>query len=67
LHSIAEASTYPSLKPSDIENLEVEIPELSEQSTIAEVSSSFDDKIDLLHRQNATLEKLAETFFATTS
>lgn len=65
LHSIAEASTsaYPSLKPSDIEALDIEIPPLSEQRAIASVLSSLDDKIDLLHRQNATLEKMAETLF----
>ena len=35
----------------------------SEQTAIASVLSSLDDKIDLLHRQNATLEKMAETMF----
>jgi type I restriction enzyme S subunit len=39
------------------------IPELSEQTAIASILSSLDDKIDLLHRQNATLEKMAETLF----
>ena len=34
-----------------------------EQTAIAAVLSSLDNKIDLLHRQNATLEKLAETLF----
>lgn len=65
LHSIAEASTsaYPSLKPSDIESLEIFLPPLPEQRAIAEVLSSLDDKIDLLHRQNKTLEQLAETLF----
>ena len=65
LHSIAEASTsaYLSLKPSDIEALDVEIPPLPEQKAIAEVLSSLDDKIDLLHRQNKTLEQMAETLF----
>ena len=33
------------------------------QTAIASVLSSLDDKIDLLHRQNATLEKMAETLF----
>jgi len=41
------------LIPSDIE----------EQRTIASVLSSLDDKIDLLHRQNKTLEAMAETLF----
>ena len=39
------------------------IPSLPEQTAIASVLSSLDDKIDLLHRQNATLEKMAETLF----
>lgn len=34
-----------------------------EQKEVAEVLSSLDDKIDLLHRQNKTLEALAETLF----
>lgn len=65
LHSIAEASTsaYPSLKPSDIEALDISLPPLPEQKAIAEVLSALDDKIDLLHRQNKTLEQMAETLF----
>jgi len=39
------------------------IPSLPEQTAIASVLSSLDDKIDLLHRQNATLEKMGETLF----
>lgn len=39
------------------------LPPLPEQIAIASVLSSLDDKIDLLHSQNATLEKMAETLF----
>jgi type I restriction enzyme S subunit len=39
------------------------ISPLEEQKAIAEVLSSLDDKIDLLHRQNKTLEELAQTLF----
>lgn len=39
------------------------LPPLSEQQAIASILSSFDDKIDLLNRQNDTLEKMAETLF----
>ncbi len=40
------------------------IPEsIDEQRAIASVLSSLDDKIDLLHRQNKTLEAMAETLF----
>ena len=65
LDVIADGSTsaYPSLKPSDIEYLDIILPPLPEQSAIASVLSSLDDKIDLLHRQNKTLEAMAETLF----
>lgn len=49
--------------PSRIENYSCLIPPLKEQKAIAEVLSSLDDKIDLLHRQNKTLEELAQTLF----
>jgi type I restriction enzyme S subunit len=38
-------------------------PPLPEQRAIASVISSLDDKIDLLHRENKTLEAMAETLF----
>jgi type I restriction enzyme, S subunit len=66
LDIIAEASTstYPSLKPSDIEKLQMYFPiKIEEQKAIAAVLSSLDDKIDLLHRQNQSLEAMAETLF----
>lgn len=47
----------------DILGLNLTIPLPKEQTAIASVLSSLDDKIDLLHRQNATLEKMAETLF----
>ncbi|OHB70146.1 MAG: restriction endonuclease subunit S, partial [Planctomycetes bacterium RBG_16_43_13] len=43
--------------------ISVELPPLPEQKSIASILSSLDDKIDLLHRQNKTLEALAETLF----
>ena len=51
--------------PKDCFNeLILNLPEsVLEQTAIASVLSSLDDKIDLLHRQNATLEKMAETLF----
>jgi type I restriction enzyme S subunit len=38
-------------------------PPLPEQKAIADVLSALDDKIDLLHCQNKTLEQMAETLF----
>lgn len=46
-----------------LENLEIELPPLPEQKAIASILSSLDDKIDLLHRQNKTLEAMAATLF----
>ena len=46
-----------------LEDYEISIPPLPEQKAIASVLSSLDDKIDLLHRQNKTLEAMAETLF----
>jgi len=46
-----------------LNQIPVSLPPLAEQKAIAAVLSSLDDKIDLLHRQNKTLETLAETLF----
>ena len=56
-------SGVPTLNRNHIISLPVCIPPLSQQKTIAEVLSSLDDKIDLLHRQNKTLEDMAQTLF----
>lgn len=64
LVSRSTGSVVEHLNVKDIREFEIKIPEsLSEQAAIAEVLSSLDDKIDLLHRQNKTLEQLAETLF----
>ncbi|MCD6180011.1 MAG: restriction endonuclease subunit S [Bacteroidales bacterium] len=58
-----DGTAVPIINKGDFENLETDIPPLPEQKAIAEVLSSLDDKIDLLHRQNKTLEQMAETLF----
>ena len=63
LKSLGTGTTFGELNKSTFENLEIELPPLPEQRAIAEVLSSLDDKIDLLHRQNKTLEQMAETLF----
>lgn len=46
------------------DDLIINVPSsIAEQKSIASVLSSLDDKIDLLHRQNDTLENMAETLF----
>jgi type I restriction enzyme, S subunit len=59
----SDGTAVPIVNKTDFENIETEIPPLEEQKAIAEVLSSLDDKIDLLHRQNSTLESLAQTLF----
>ncbi len=56
-------SAVPTLNRNHIHPLQVAIPPLPEQRAIASVLSSLDDKIDLLHRQNRTLEAMAEALF----
>lgn len=63
LDSRASGTTVFGIKAAVLRKLTVEIPILPEQIAIAEVLSSLDDKIDLLHRQNKTLESMAETLF----
>ncbi len=47
----------------DMPKFPVFLPPLPEQCAIAAVLSSLDDKIDLLNRQNKTLEAMAATLF----
>lgn len=65
LQMIAEdrSGTFPQITFDIISKLELKLPPLPEQKAIASVLSSLDDKIDLLHQQNQTLEALAETLF----
>ncbi|MBE7438042.1 MAG: restriction endonuclease subunit S [Spirochaetales bacterium] len=59
----AHGATMPSLNQDILALLPILLPPLPEQKAIAAVLSSLDDKIDLLHRQNKTLEAMAETLF----
>jgi type I restriction enzyme, S subunit len=56
-------SAVPTLNRNHIHPIPISLPPLPEQKAIAEVLSSLDDKIDLLHRQNKTLEEMAEVLF----
>ncbi len=56
-------SSQPNMQINVLLSYNIPIPPLPEQKAIAEVLSGLDDKIDLLHRQNKTLEQMAETLF----
>lgn len=65
LQSIAENSTsaYPAIRSVDLENLDISLPPLEEQKRIADILGAFDDKIELLQKQNKTLEDMAKALF----
>ena len=63
LQSRASGTTVFGIKASVLKKIPVELPSLPNQKYIAAVLSSLDDKIDLLHRQNQTLEAMAATLF----
>lgn len=63
IRRIAVGATMPSINTTILSEIEVVIPQKKEQTAIASILSSLDDKIDLLHRQKRTLEQLAETLF----
>ncbi len=63
LSVLNSGSAIPSLNRNHLNRIRIKVPDLPEQKAIASVLSSLDDKIDLLHRQNKTLEAMAETLF----
>jgi Restriction endonuclease S subunits len=63
IKSLDVGSTQPKLPLYNIKKIDTLLPPLPEQKAIADVLSSIDDKIELLHRQNKTLEEMAMTLF----
>ncbi len=56
-------STQPNMQINALLSFNFLLPLLSEQRAIADILSSFDDKIKLLQEQNETLEATAQTIF----
>lgn len=65
LQAIGEQSvcTYPAIKPSDIEDLVINIPSLETQEKIASILSSLDEKIETNRKICANLEAQAQALF----
>ncbi len=63
LNDMNSHSAVPGLNRNDVYSLKIPVPTIPEQRAIASVLSSLDDKIDILHRQNKTLEAMAETLY----
>ena len=66
LQAIAEqsVSTYPSIKPSDIEDLELKLPNLIIQKKIVSILDTIDNKIRLNEKINNNLEQQAQAIFS---
>ena len=65
LQGVAEqsVSAYPSLKSSDIEEIEIALPPIAEQKRLSSVLRSLDSKIELNNRINHNLEEQAKHHF----
>ena len=63
LQQISHGGVFDTITRDTFKEIDILLPSLPEQKAIASVLSSLDDKIDLLHRQNKTLEAMAETLF----
>lgn len=63
LKRIAGGTTTSIINKSQFENFTFALPPLDEQRPIAAVLSSLDDKIELLRKQNETLEEIAQATF----
>jgi type I restriction enzyme S subunit len=60
---MSSITTRASLNNSMLAELPLLLPNYEEQVRIATILKCLDDKIDLLHRENKTLETMAETLF----
>jgi type I restriction enzyme, S subunit len=63
LFNAGSGSGQPNLSPQTICSVEIPFPPLIEQKAIAAILGALDDKIELNHRMNATLEAMARTLF----
>lgn len=59
----SRSGTFPQITFDAIAYYPILLPPLDEQKRIADILSSFDDKIELLQKQNKTLEDMAKVIF----
>lgn len=63
IRSIAVGATMPSLNTSILSNVEITLPPLQEQKSIASILLALDDKIELNLQMNKTLGEMALTLY----
>jgi type I restriction enzyme S subunit len=61
--SVDNGATRGNINAQTYSSMPIILPERNIQDKIVSILSSLDDKIDLLHRENKTLETMAETLF----
>ena len=63
LKSHASGTTFDEISGSSLKHIGVVLPPLPEQKKIASILSTLDDKIELNHQMNRTLEEMAQAIF----
>ncbi len=63
LQAKGHGSVFNTITRDTFDTIEIELPPLDEQKRIAEFLGAFDDKIELLQKQNKTLEEMAKATF----
>ena len=63
LNSLAGGSSHPLLTQGQLNQIDIKLPNEKTQYKIAIILSSLDDKIELNHQTNKTLEAIAQTLF----
>jgi type I restriction enzyme S subunit len=63
VYQLATGDIRFNISQESLANIEIKIPNLPTQTQIAQILTSFDDKIELLEQMNKTLETIAQTIF----
>lgn len=63
IQTVDNGATRGNVNAQTYASMPIILPERQEQDKIVSILTSLDDKIDLLRRENATLEAMAETLF----
>jgi type I restriction enzyme S subunit len=63
VYQVATGDIRFNISQESLVNIEIVIPNIETQTRIAQILTSFDDKIELLGQMNQTLETMAQTIF----
>lgn len=63
LQAKGHGSVFNTITRDTFDTIEIDLPPLDEQKRIADILGAFDDKIELLQKQNKTLEDMAKALF----